>query len=75
MGRGVQILGCSDHAGESIPPDPMRTGSSRVAHGMYAIVVERRLTLWAEEQGLRARGRPAFDMIIVLLIISSRSGP
>jgi hypothetical protein len=33
MGRGVQILGCSDHAGESVPPDPMRTDSSRVAHG------------------------------------------
>jgi hypothetical protein len=33
MGRGVQILGYSDHAGESVPPDPMRTGSSRVAHG------------------------------------------
>jgi hypothetical protein len=26
-------LGCSDHGGESVPPDPMRTGSSRVAHG------------------------------------------
>jgi hypothetical protein len=26
-------LGCSDHSGESVPPDPMRTGSSRVAHG------------------------------------------
>jgi hypothetical protein len=33
MGRGVQILGCSNHAGESVPPDPMRTGNSRVAHG------------------------------------------
>jgi hypothetical protein len=33
MGRGVQILGCSDHAGESVSTDPMRTGSSRVAHG------------------------------------------
>jgi hypothetical protein len=33
MGRGVQILGCSNHAGESVLPDPMRTGSSRVAHG------------------------------------------
>jgi hypothetical protein len=32
MGWEVQILGCSDHAGESVPPDPMRTGSSRVAH-------------------------------------------
>jgi hypothetical protein len=29
-------LGCSDHAGESVPPDPMRTGSSRVAHGSKA---------------------------------------
>jgi hypothetical protein len=28
-------LGCSDHAGESVPPDPMRTGSSRVAHGNF----------------------------------------
>jgi hypothetical protein len=33
MGRGVQILGCSNHGGESVPPDPMRTGSSRVAYG------------------------------------------
>jgi hypothetical protein len=33
MGRKVQILGCSDHAEESVPPDPMRPGSSRVAHG------------------------------------------
>jgi hypothetical protein len=33
IGRGVQILGRSDHGGESVPPDPMRTGSSRVAHG------------------------------------------
>jgi hypothetical protein len=33
VGRGVQILGCSDHARESVPPDLMRTGSSRVAHG------------------------------------------
>jgi hypothetical protein len=29
-------LGCSDHGGESVPPDPMRTGSSRVAHGTCA---------------------------------------
>jgi hypothetical protein len=33
MGWGVQNLGCSDSAGESVPPNPMRTGSSRVAHG------------------------------------------
>jgi hypothetical protein len=33
MGREVQIFGCSDHGGKSVPPDPMRTGSSRVAHG------------------------------------------
>jgi hypothetical protein len=32
-GSGVQILGCSDHGEESVPPDPMRTGCSRVAHG------------------------------------------
>jgi hypothetical protein len=38
MGRGVQILGCSFHGGESVPPDPMKTGSSRVAHGMVSIV-------------------------------------
>jgi hypothetical protein len=29
---GVQILGCSDHWGEIVPPDSIRTGSSRVAH-------------------------------------------
>jgi hypothetical protein len=33
MGLGVQNLGCSYHTGESVPPDPMRTGNSRVAHG------------------------------------------
>jgi hypothetical protein len=33
MGRGAKILGCLDHDGESVLPDPMRTSSSRVAHG------------------------------------------
>jgi hypothetical protein len=28
-------LGCSDHGGESVPSDPMRTGSTRIAHGSY----------------------------------------
>jgi hypothetical protein len=41
MGRRVQILGYSDHAGESVPPDPMRTGSSRVAHGSCRAVRRR----------------------------------
>jgi hypothetical protein len=38
---GVQILGCSDHWGESVPPDSIRTGSSRVVHGSCH-AVERR---------------------------------
>jgi hypothetical protein len=33
MGWRVQNLGCSDHGEKSVSPDPMRTGSSRVAHG------------------------------------------
>jgi hypothetical protein len=33
IARGVQILGCSDHGGDSVSPDSMSTGSSRVVHG------------------------------------------
>jgi hypothetical protein len=50
MGRGVQILGCSDHGGESVPPNPMRTGSSRVAHGIGQISI-----LMADEQKNRVK--------------------
>jgi hypothetical protein len=30
-------LGCSDHGGESVPSDPIRTSSSRVAHGIVLV--------------------------------------
>jgi hypothetical protein len=55
MGWEVQILGCSNHAGESVLPDPMRTGSSCVAHGTSAF----------SDSDVLAYGRNATTMISI----------